>query len=124
MESSFDVGMLGYAVPQLIGAVPFLVGLVLALAMRARLGALATGLTTAACVLGILGVLISTWWGLWGIRMVYEADGSPTTVIGIISVLIAVLHLVWLSLLVAAVFAGRRHAVVVRDAVPAPDSPL
>ncbi len=123
MESSFDFGMLGYAVPQLIGALPFLVGLVLALTMRARLGAVATGLAMAACVLGIVGVLISTWWGLWGIRAVYEADGS-STVIGIVSVLIALLHLVWLSLLVAAVFAGRRPAVVVRDAVPAPDSPL
>ncbi len=124
MESSFDVGMLGYAVPQLIGAVPFLVGLILAVAMRARLGAVATGLTVAACVLGIVGMLISTWWGLWGIRAVYQDLDSPMNAVAAVNVLLGLLHVVWLSLLVGAVFAGRRHAVVVRDAVPAPDSPL
>ncbi|BCJ72600.1 hypothetical protein CS0771_21440 [Catellatospora sp. IY07-71] len=124
MESSFDVGMLGYALPQLIGAVPFLVGLILALTMRVRLGAVATGLTMTACVLGIVGVLISTWWGLWGIRTVYEDFDSPMNAVAAVNVVLGLLHLLWLSLLVAAVFAGRRHAVVVRDAVPAPDSPL
>ncbi|MEV4411088.1 hypothetical protein [Catellatospora sp. NPDC049609] len=120
---TFDVSMLGYLVPQLVGAVPFLIGLILALAMRARIGPLAAGLTLAACALGLLGVIINAWWGLWGIRAAVEG-GSPQTTIVVVNLVLGLIHLAWLSLLVGAVFAGRRQLPVVRTAVPAPDSPL
>jgi hypothetical protein len=124
VESSFDVSMLGYLVPQLLGGLPFLAGLILALVRRAQLTAAATGLTVAACVLGLLGVALSAWWGTFGFRMLFEGVDRPLVALNVVNQLLGLVHLAWLSLLVGAVFAGRRQVPAVRTAVPAPGSPL
>lgn len=122
---SFDLSMLGALLPQTVNALVLIAAGVTALALRARLGSAATWLTVAACAIGTVDSAISAWWQLFGIRSVIEDGGdSRYTVISVFSLALWLVHLIWISLLVVAVFVGRRRPPVVENAVMAPGSPL
>ncbi|GAB4047270.1 hypothetical protein [Catellatospora paridis] len=122
---SFDLSLLGVILPQAVGVLLMIAGLVAALTLRARLGSTATGLTVAATGLGALTFLISTWWQTFGLRSVIEeGGGSRYAMISFVSLVLWLLHLVWTGLLIGAVFAGRRRPPVVENAVMSPGSPL
>ncbi|MEU7821255.1 hypothetical protein [Catellatospora sp. NPDC049133] len=122
---SFDLSLLGIILPQLVGVLLMIAGLIAALAQRARLGSLATALTVAATGLGAVTFVISTWWQAFGIRSVIEDGGEGRyTLISVVALILWLMHLVWTGLLIGAVFAGRRRPPVVENAVLTPGSPL
>ncbi|MFC7245140.1 hypothetical protein ACFQO7_21905 [Catellatospora aurea] len=107
---SFDLSMLGALLPQTVNAIVLIAAGITAYALRARLGSAATWLTVAATAIGAVDFMASAWWQLWGIRSVIEGGGGPRyTMITVVSLVFWFIHLVWTSLLIAAVFVGRRR---------------
>ncbi|GAA2363171.1 hypothetical protein Cme02nite_40850 [Catellatospora methionotrophica] len=122
---TFELSMLGVMVPQAVNALVLIAVGIAALMMRARLGSTVTALTVAAAAIGTLDFLASAWWQSFGIRSVIMGDGEGRyTLISIVGLVFWLVHLVWTSLLIAAVFVGRRRPPVVENAVMAPGSPL
>lgn len=120
-----ELSMLGAVVPQIFGALILLVGLILAVSMRQSLGRSAAGLAIAATALGILNFLAITWWQLFGVQtVIYDGGDNRYAILSIVNVLFGLLHLTWTTLLLSAVFVGRRRPPVVQTATLAPDSPL
>ncbi|GAA1412752.1 hypothetical protein ACFQZ4_30105 [Catellatospora coxensis] len=107
---SFELSMLGALLPQTVSAVVLIAAGVTALALRARLGSAATWLTVAAATIGAVDFMAGAWWQVYGIRSVIEDGGdSRYTVISVVSLVFWFFHLVWTSLLIVAVFVGRRR---------------
>ncbi|GHJ50038.1 hypothetical protein Cs7R123_73800 [Catellatospora sp. TT07R-123] len=110
-----DPAELAWAVPALFLPLVLLVGLVLALVMRKRLGAVATTLILAGCVVGIVHFGFAFWWSYWGVRMVlsatYQSGGyqNHLMTIRVVSTLLSVSQVLWVSLLLAGAFVGRRR---------------
>ncbi|MBV1848871.1 hypothetical protein [Catellatospora tritici] len=109
-----DPTELAWAIPALLIPLALLAGLVLALVLRKRLGAAATTLIVLGCALGVAQFGFAVWWSYWGysmmLRSVYEGDVKDRfTMIRVISTLISTSELLWVSLLLAGAFVGRKR---------------
>jgi hypothetical protein len=118
--------------PSILLALGLLVVAMLAYTKRPRLGRAASNLLVVGASVGALSSLFSTWWSVFGLPAVMGSEFAKNTdrdmfqiIWTSVSLLQAIIHMVWVGLIIAAVFVRRpgQAATMPPASLPAPASP-